>query len=79
MKKIYFDSNIYAEIIRRNIQAGQVRNILAKNKLKLIISTENMFEMASCWKSGKPADIEYGIKRFNLVKDLCKCLAGTQQ
>ena len=73
MKRIYFDSCIYGEIIRRNIQFEQIKNILAKNKFRLIISAENMFEMASCWKSGKASDIEDGIKRFNLVKVLLPC------
>lgn len=74
MKKIYFDSNIYAEVIRRNISAQQIKDILSKKKLKLIMSSENVFEMASCWKSGKPADIEDGIKRFSLTKELLPCL-----
>jgi len=73
MKKIYFDSNIYAEIIRRDIKSDQIKNILSGKKLRLIISSLNVFEIASCWKSGNPSDIEQGIKRFKLIKELFPC------
>lgn len=73
MKKVYFDSNIYSEIIRRDIKSEQIRSILSEKKLQLIISSLNMFEIASCWKSGDPSDIEQGIKRFKLIKELLPC------
>lgn len=73
MKKIYFDSNIYAEIIRRDIKSEQIKNILSGNNLKLIISSLNVLEIASCWKSGDPSAIEQGIKRIKLIKELLPC------
>ncbi len=73
MKKIYFDSNVYSEIIRRNMKSEQIRSILSKKKFQLIISSLNMFEIASCWKSGNLLDIKEGIKRFNLIKELLPC------
>ena len=73
MKKIYFDSNIYAEIIRRDIKYNQIKDILSRKKLRLIISSLNVFEIASCWKSGNLSNIEQGIKRFKLIKGLFPC------
>lgn len=73
MKKIYFDSNIYSEIVRKNIRPEQIKHILSKNKFRLVISAQNMFEIASCWKSGKVTDIEQGIKRFTLIENLLPC------
>ena len=32
-----------------------------------------MFEIASCWRAGNPSDIDQGIKRFKLIKDLLPC------
>jgi len=73
MKKIYFDSNIYAEIVRRDIKYNQIKDILSRRKLRLIISSLNVFEIASCWKSGDLSNIEQGIKRFKLIKGLFPC------
>ena len=73
MKKIYFDSNIFNEIIRKHIKSEQIRSILSEKKYRLIISSLNMFEIASCWKSGNHSFIEQGIKRFKLIKELLPC------
>ena len=73
MKKVYFDSNIYSEIIRRDIKSDQIRSILSEKKLRLIISSLNMFEIASCWKSRNSSNIDAGINRFKLIKELLPC------
>jgi hypothetical protein len=72
-KKIYFDNNIYADIIRRNIAVEVIKSIINKNRLILTISSLNLLEAASCWKSGNPQSISEAIKRFQLFKELLPC------
>lgn len=72
-KIIYFDSNVYADFIRQGVKADLIKNILDRNKLVLAISSLNLFEAASCWKSRNPETINQGIKRFQLFRDLLPC------
>jgi hypothetical protein len=70
---VYFDNNIYADIIRQGLNAGLIKSALDKNKSILLISSLNLFEAASCWKSGSQQAIAEGMKRFQLLKDLLPC------
>jgi hypothetical protein len=71
--KIYFDSNIYADIIRQGIAVDSIKGILNTNKMVLIISSLNLYEAVSCWKSGNSENIQEGVIRFQLFKDLLPC------
>jgi len=73
MKRVYFDSNVYAEIIRKHLKVENIKNILNEKKLQLAISSLNLFELASCWKSGNSSHINEGIKRAQLINGLLPC------
>jgi len=72
-KKVYFDNNIYGDIIRDEIEVDKIKDILNRKKLALVISSLNLFESASCWKSSDPKGITTGMKHFQLFNDLLPC------
>ena len=72
-RRVYFDNNIYADIIRQGVRVDLIKNILNRNKLILIISSLNLFEAASCWKSRNSEATSEGVKRFQLFKELLPC------
>ena len=72
-KRLYFDNNIYADIVRQGVKVDLIKNIINKNKLTLIVSSLNLFEAASSWKSGNPENINQGMVRFQLLRELLPC------
>lgn len=72
-RKVYFDNNIYADIIRLGISVDLIKEILSRNNLVLTVSSLNLFEAASCWKSGDSKAINQGVKRFQLFRELLPC------
>ncbi len=68
-KKIYFDNNVYDKLLTE-VSVSALKVYLASKDYELVLSVQNIYEVASCFKSGNQDNAEKGIEVANFLRKL---------